>query len=61
MVQEYPALLNAKHVSEILGVSLRHAYELMEQNDFPLVRIGRTKRVIKDDLVTWINKHKKEA
>lgn len=58
MVQNYPSLLNAKHVSEILGVSLRFAYELMEKKDFPLVRIGRTKRVKKEDLVAWIDKHK---
>ncbi|MRX70880.1 helix-turn-helix domain-containing protein [Bacillus lacus] len=58
MAQQYPSLLNAKHVSEILGCSLRHAYELMEQKDFPLIRIGRTKRVDKDDLFNWINQHK---
>lgn len=55
---DYPTMLKAKHVSEILNVSLRMAYEVMEQKDFPLIRIGKSKRVLKDDLFKWIQQQK---
>jgi excisionase family DNA binding protein len=55
---DYPAILNAAHVAEILGVSKRIVYEFMELKDFPLIRIGRLKRVNKDEFFTWLNQSK---
>ncbi|WP_413357335.1 helix-turn-helix domain-containing protein [Robertmurraya sp. 2P01SA] len=51
---EYPIILTAKDVSEILKISKPTAYELMAQNDFPLIKIGRCKRVLKDDFLEWL-------
>lgn len=58
MDEKFPTMLKAKQVSEILNVSLRMAYEIMERNDFPTIRIGRSKRVLKADLIQWIEKQK---
>lgn len=55
---EYPMMLKAKQVSEILNVSLRMAYEIMERRDFPTIRIGKSKRVLRDDLMKWIEEQK---
>ncbi|GAE36643.1 excisionase [Halalkalibacter akibai] len=52
-VNDYPIILKAEHISEIIGCSKRVAYELMEQADFPLVRMGRLKRVERDAFFTW--------
>lgn len=51
----YPNLLTAKHVAEIIGVSKRVAYEIMELKEFPLIRLGRLKRVRKDKFYEWLN------
>ena len=37
---ELPLFLNAKIVAEILGISVAGAYELLHQEDFPVLRIG---------------------
>jgi excisionase family DNA binding protein len=56
----YPAVLTAKEVAEILGVSRRIAYEIMERSDFPLIRIGRHKKVKRDNFFEWLNQQEKE-
>ncbi|MCM3004936.1 helix-turn-helix domain-containing protein [Priestia koreensis] len=53
-IEEYPFILTAAHISEILMVSKPTAYELMEQTSFPLIRIGRIKRVRKDEFFNWL-------
>lgn len=56
---ELPEVLKAKDVSDFLNVSSRYAYEIMERNDFPTIRIGRSKRVLKEDFFKWLNSQKK--
>ncbi|WP_057768127.1 helix-turn-helix domain-containing protein [Cytobacillus praedii] len=55
---ELPLVLKAKDISQYLNVSIRFAYEIMEHNDFPTIRIGRSKRVMKQDFLNWIEKKK---
>lgn len=50
-----PELLTADHIAEYMKVSKRVAYEIMEQKDFPLIRIRRSKRVNKEDFIRWLN------
>ena len=54
-IEDYPLILNAVHISEILMVSKPTAYELMEHSTFPLIRIGRTKRVRKEAFFKWLS------
>ncbi|MED3575785.1 helix-turn-helix domain-containing protein [Cytobacillus praedii] len=56
---ELPSVLKAKDISQFLNVSIRFAYEIMEHTDFPTIRIGRSKRVMKQDFLNWIDKQKK--
>lgn len=53
--EDYPLILTAQHISEILVVSKPTAYELMEQPSFPLIRIGRSKRVLKHEFFNWLS------
>jgi len=53
--KEYPVILTAKDISEILKVSKPTAYSLMNQVDFPLLRIGRCKRVLRDNFFEWLS------
>lgn len=54
-IEDYPLILQASHLAEIIGVSKRVAYEIMEKSGFPLVRIGRCKRVPRDAFFKWLN------
>ncbi|MED4399843.1 helix-turn-helix domain-containing protein [Metabacillus fastidiosus] len=58
--KDLPILLTAVELSEILGISKRVAYEIMEEKDFPLIRVRRYKRVNRDDFFKWLEE-KKEA
>ena len=52
---DYPMVLTAVHIAEILMISKPTAYELMEQVPFPLIRVGRSKRVLKDKFFDWLS------
>ncbi|MDN4607961.1 helix-turn-helix domain-containing protein [Sporosarcina highlanderae] len=56
-IESYPIMLTANEISEILRVSKPTAYSLMDLQGFPLIRIGRTKRVLRDHFIEWIVKN----
>jgi excisionase family DNA binding protein len=58
-LSEYPDILTAKHIAEILNISYRYAYEVMEWNGFPLIKMGRKKIVRKDKFIEWLEKQEK--
>lgn len=58
-INSYPIVLTAVDISEILQISKPSAYELMKRADFPLIKIGRCKRVLKDHFISWLKNHEK--
>ncbi|WP_246055177.1 helix-turn-helix domain-containing protein [Pseudalkalibacillus caeni] len=60
-IHEYPPVLSAKEVAEIYQCSVWTAYDMMERKDFPLVRVGRLKRVGRDAFIKWLEKQANEA
>lgn len=52
---ELPLLLNVKQLAGLLGVSDSSAYELIQEDDFPSVRIGNRIVIPKDELHKWIS------
>lgn len=56
---ELPLLLNVKQLADLLGVSDSSAYELIQEDDFPAVRIGKRIVIPKDDLRKWISANTK--
>ncbi|MCM3160809.1 helix-turn-helix domain-containing protein [Metabacillus litoralis] len=52
----YPFILTAKDISEILKISKPTAYEIMSQPDFPIIKIGRCKRVLRDEFIQWLKR-----
>lgn len=53
-INDYPLILKASDIAEILRVSKPKAYEIMEEPSFPLIRSGRTKRVLRDNFMEWL-------
>ena len=56
---EYPDVLTAKEVAEILNISVHYAYEVMRWKEFPSIKLGRKKRVRKDKFIEWLEKQEK--
>ena len=56
---ELPLLLNVETVAKVLGVSDSSVYELIQEDDFPSLRIGKRIVIPKDELRKWITAHTK--
>ena len=52
---ELPLFLNAEIISEVLGVAIASAYELMHEKDFPSMRIGNRLIVPKEKFKIWVD------
>lgn len=55
-MEDYPIMLTAVDLKEILKISKTKAYEVMEDKSFPLIKIGRNKRVLKNEFFQWLAK-----
>ena len=56
---ELPLLLNVKQLAELLGVSDSSVYELIQEDDFPSLRIGKRIVIPKEELRKWTSAHTK--
>ena len=52
-----PDVIDAKQLAKVLRISKAGAYNLLSSPDFPTLRIGGRKLVMKNELVTWLNRH----
>ncbi|MGV3467361.1 MAG: helix-turn-helix domain-containing protein [Heyndrickxia sp.] len=52
---DYPYILTAKEVAEILSISKAKAYDLFNLTSFPAITLGRNKRVKRDAFFEWID------
>ena len=56
---ELPLLLSVKQLVDLTGVSDSTIYELIQEDDFPSLRIGKRIVVPKEGLRKWISAHTK--
>jgi excisionase family DNA binding protein len=56
-IEDLPDVLTAEMISKYLSLSKRRIYELMEET-LPCIKIGRSKRVLKADLIEWLESMK---
>ena len=54
LFQNLPDIIDAKMLAETLSISKSGAYALMNEKDFPTLKIGGRKLVTKPDLIAWI-------
>ena len=52
---ELPLMLNMKQLANLLGISDASAYELIQEEGFPALRIGKRIVVPKEELQNWIS------
>ena len=53
--EDLPLFLNAELLAKVLGVAGSSAYELMHEQGFPSVRIGKRFIVPREDLKRWMD------
>ena len=58
---ELPLLLNVKQLADLLGVSDSNVYELIQEDGFPSLRIGKRIVIPKEELREWISTRTKEV
>ena len=58
---ELPLLLNVKQLANLLGVSDSSVYELIQEDGFPSLRIGKRIVIPKEELREWITARTKEV
>ncbi len=51
---ELPLFLNAGTVAQVLGISQAGAYEMLHQENFPVLKIGSRLVVPKEKFLSWI-------
>ena len=54
---DFPDVLTAEQLASALQISKSGAYALLNRSDFPTLRIGGRKMVMKKDLLEWLNSH----
>ncbi|KRE70765.1 excisionase [Paenibacillus sp. Soil750] len=54
-INDYPVVLQAKHVTQILGVAKSTTYELFRETGFPLLEINGRKLVYRDSFFAWLD------
>ena len=58
---ELPLLLNVKQLADLLGVSDSSVYELIQEDGFPSLRVGKRIVIPKEELREWITARTKEV
>ena len=51
---DYPEILNAIDIQNILRISKGKAYEIMKSQDFPVIYIDKRMFVLKENLIFWL-------
>ncbi|HDR4532632.1 MULTISPECIES: helix-turn-helix transcriptional regulator [Bacillus cereus group] len=57
-IKKLPFALKAEDIQEFLNISRSSAYALMKREDFPLIVIGKSKRVKAEDFLNWVEAQK---
>lgn len=57
---DFPIVLQIRHICEILGFSKSTAYEMIKENGFPLLEINGRKIVYRDSFFAWLDAKEKK-
>lgn len=56
-LEDLPDVLNAGQLAEVLHLSRSGAYNLLNKHDFPTLRVGGKKMVMKQELIMWMHRN----
>jgi excisionase family DNA binding protein len=55
MFKEYPDVVTAEQMSEMLGISSKTAYRILQENMIEHFKIGRTYKIPKIHILSYLN------
>lgn len=55
MFKEYPDVVTAEQMSEMLGISNKTAYRLLQKNVIEHFKVGRTYKIPKIHILAYLN------
>ena len=58
-LEELPLFLNSETLAKALGISPSSCYELMHEEGFPVIYIGKRMVVEKSKFIEWVGTHTK--
>ena len=53
--KDLPLALTASDIAKILGLSRAGAYNLLNTQGFPTLRVGKRKIVMRDKFIAWVD------
>lgn len=54
MLREYPDVMNIEQMSELLGVSTKTGYKLLQDGKIACLKVGRSYRIPKAHILTYL-------
>jgi hypothetical protein len=54
--QDFPIVMKAQDVADAMGISKRLAYDVMEMEDFPAIRMRKIKLVARESFFEWLHR-----
>lgn len=57
--RRYDSVMTVREMMDYLNISRTYAYELLERNEIPYIKFGRTYRILKEDLDRFCKKKRK--
>lgn len=57
-IEEFPPILQARHIQELLGVCEAVAYQIMHTQDCPTIKLGKRMVVPRDDFWDFLMKRR---
>lgn len=54
MLREYPDVMDIQQMSELLGVSTKTRYKLLREGEIAALKVGRTYRIPKAHILTYL-------
>lgn len=55
---DYPDLMITKEVAALLRIPIKSVYDLVDMRRIPFIRLGRSLRFMRSDVLAWIAKHR---
>ncbi len=53
-IEEYPPVLQARHIRDILGLSCGKTYEILNSQKCPTIRVGKRMVVMRDSFIKFL-------
>ncbi|MCD8336601.1 MAG: helix-turn-helix domain-containing protein [Lachnospiraceae bacterium] len=57
LFETMPDMMDAKQLAAVLHLSKSGTYNLLNSDDFLILKIGDRKQVMKQDLLAWLKQH----